>query len=48
MTLWHQWVQEPVELLVRITQPAVKAPFVYHGHILEHEDGGMMGQFATD
>ena len=41
-------VKEPVELLVRFTQPAVKAPFMYHCHILEHEDGGMMGQFATD
>ncbi|HEY8707723.1 MAG TPA: multicopper oxidase domain-containing protein [Burkholderiaceae bacterium] len=41
-------VKEPVELLVRFTQPAVEAPFMYHCHILEHEDGGMMGQFATD
>ena len=40
-------VREPVELLVRFTQPAVKAPFMYHCHILEHEDNGMMGQFAT-
>lgn len=40
-------VKEPVELLVRFTQPAVKAPFMYHCHILEHEDNGMMGQFAT-
>ena len=41
-------VKEPVELLVRFTQPAREAPFMYHCHILEHEDGGMMGQFATD
>ena len=41
-------VKEPVELLVRFTQPAVEALFMYHCHILEHEDGGMMGQFATD
>ena len=40
-------VKEPVELLVRFTQPAIKAPFMYHCHILEHEDGGMMGQFTT-
>ena len=40
-------VQEHVELLVRFTQPAVKAPFMYHCHILEHEDNGMMGQFMT-
>ena len=41
-------VKEPVELLVHFTQPAVKAPFMYHCHILEHEDNGMMGQYATD
>jgi len=41
-------VKEPVELLVRFTQPAFKAPFMYHCHILEHEDNGMMGQYATD
>ncbi len=40
-------VRDPVELLVRFTQPAVKAPFMYHCHILEHEDNGMMGQFMT-
>lgn len=40
-------VREPVELLVRFTQPAVKAPFMYHCHILEHEDNGMMGQYAV-
>lgn len=40
-------VKEPVELLVRFTQPATKAPFMYHCHILEHEDNGMMGQFSV-
>lgn len=40
-------VKEPVEILVHFTQPAVKASFMYHCHILEHEDAGMMGQFAT-
>lgn len=40
-------VREPVELLVRFAQQAVKVPFVYHCHILEHEDNGMMGQFTT-
>jgi blue copper oxidase len=39
--------QEPVELLVRFTHPAVAAPFMYHCHILEHEDNGMMGQFVV-
>lgn len=40
-------VQEPVELLVRFTQPTLDHPFMYHCHILEHEDNGMMGQFAV-
>lgn len=40
-------VREPVELLVRFDHPAEKAPFMYHCHILEHEDSGMMGQFTT-
>jgi FtsP/CotA-like multicopper oxidase with cupredoxin domain len=41
-------VDEPVELLVRFTQPARDdAPFMYHCHILEHEDHGMMGQFSV-
>jgi FtsP/CotA-like multicopper oxidase with cupredoxin domain len=40
-------VDEPVRLLVRFTQPASAAPFMYHCHILEHEDHGMMGQFTV-
>lgn len=40
-------VQEPVELLVRFSQPAATVPFMYHCHILEHEDNGMMGQFVV-
>ena len=40
-------VKEPVELLIRFDQPATKAPFMYHCHILEHEDNGMMGQFVV-
>ena len=40
-------VKEPVELLVQFHQPATKAPFMYHCHILEHEDNGMMGQFSV-
>ncbi len=41
-------VDEPVELLVHFTQPASEqAPFMYHCHILEHEDAGMMGQFTV-
>lgn len=41
-------VDGETELLVRFTQPAsAEAPFMYHCHILEHEDGGMMGQFTV-
>ena len=36
------------ELLMQFERPATKmAPFMYHCHILEHEDGGMMGQFGV-
>jgi blue copper oxidase len=40
-------VDQPVRLLVRFDQPALAAPFMYHCHILEHEDHGMMGQFTV-
>jgi blue copper oxidase len=41
-------VDEAVELLVHFTQPASDTtPFMYHCHILEHEDAGMMGQFTV-
>lgn len=40
-------VQEPVELLVRFDHPSAGSPFMYHCHILEHEDNGMMGQFTV-
>ena len=37
-----------VEIAVRFEQPAsTDKPFMFHCHILEHEDGGMMGQFAV-
>lgn len=37
-----------VDLLIRFDQQApTNAPFMYHCHILEHEDGGMMGQFTV-
>jgi len=36
------------EILVRFDKPAdANAPFMYHCHILEHEDAGMMGQFTV-
>jgi len=41
-------VDRPFELLVRFGQPATKeAPFMFHCHVLEHEDAGMMAQFRT-
>jgi blue copper oxidase len=40
-------VDDPVQLLVRFSQPSLAAPFMYHCHILEHEDHGMMGQFSV-
>lgn len=42
-------VQEGVsEVLVRFDHPAdAETPYMYHCHILEHEDCGMMGQFSV-
>lgn len=41
-------VDRSAEILVTFTQPATRAhPFMYHCHILEHEDAGMMGQYIT-
>jgi FtsP/CotA-like multicopper oxidase with cupredoxin domain len=41
-------LDRPAELLMRFTQPATaQTPFMFHCHILEHEDAGMMGQYAT-
>ncbi len=39
-------VEDKAELLVAFNQPATRAhPFMYHCHILEHEDAGLMGQY---
>jgi FtsP/CotA-like multicopper oxidase with cupredoxin domain len=41
-------LEAPGELLMTFTQVATRRfPFMFHCHILEHEDGGMMGQYAT-
>ncbi len=41
-------VDGQLELLIRFEKLATaSAPFMYHCHILEHEDGGMMGQFSV-
>ncbi len=37
-------IGEEVQILVRFTHPGI---FMYHCHILEHEDNGMMGQFRV-
>lgn len=40
--------QERVEVQLSFTKFAdPKAPYMYHCHILEHEDAGMMGQFVV-
>ncbi len=40
--------RETVELAVRFDYKASKKyPYMYHCHILEHEDAGMMGQFTV-
>ncbi|MGC8507672.1 MAG: multicopper oxidase family protein, partial [Thiomonas sp.] len=39
---------ETVRLIAHFNQPASDAhPFMFHCHILEHEDNGMMGQFTV-
>mgnify|MGYP000138527502 CR=1 FL=1 len=41
-------VNSRVELLMRFDKLAsADLPYMYHCHILEHEDGGMMGQFSV-
>jgi blue copper oxidase len=40
-------VEDKAELLVAFKHPAApEHPFMYHCHILEHEDAGMMGQYV--
>ena len=41
-------VDGKAEILIRFTRTADAAtPYMYHCHILEHEDAGMMGQFTV-
>tara|TARA_R110002049_G_scaffold29028_6_gene98846 strand:- start:46 stop:1524 length:1479 start_codon:yes stop_codon:yes gene_type:complete len=41
-------VNRRAEIAIRFDQPApASTPFMFHCHILEHEDGGMMGQFSV-
>ncbi len=49
-TGWKDTVIVPgeAEILARFDQPASReTPFMFHCHILEHEDAGMMGQFTV-
>jgi blue copper oxidase len=40
-------VEDKAELLVAFNRPATPAhPFMYHCHILEHEEAGLMGQYV--
>jgi FtsP/CotA-like multicopper oxidase with cupredoxin domain len=40
-------VDDRAELLVAFNQPATRAhPFMYHCHILEQEEAGLMGQYV--
>jgi bilirubin oxidase len=41
-------VKDRVELLIKFNFEATEAyPYMYHCHVLEHEDMGMMGQFVV-
>jgi FtsP/CotA-like multicopper oxidase with cupredoxin domain len=49
-TGWKDTVLVPgeAEILARFDQPAsAETPLMFHCHILEHEDAGMMGQFTV-
>jgi len=40
-------VEDSAELLVAFNRPATRDhPFMYHCHILEHEEAGLMGQYV--
>ena len=42
------WVNRSTELMVRFDYEATEeSTYMYHCHILEHEDMGMMGQFTV-
>lgn len=53
--LWNRGLKDTIlvensaELLVTFNRPAgTENPFVFHCHLLEHEDGGMMGTFTVN
>jgi FtsP/CotA-like multicopper oxidase with cupredoxin domain len=49
-TGWKDTLLVPgeAEIIARFDQPArEETPYMFHCHILEHEDAGMMGQFTV-
>ncbi len=38
---------ETVQVAVQVSGTPSASPLMFHCHILEHEDAGMMGQFIT-
>ena len=38
---------QSVTLRIAFTQPEIVGRFMYHCHVLEHEDGGMMAQIEV-
>jgi FtsP/CotA-like multicopper oxidase with cupredoxin domain len=41
-------LREPVEIVMRFADYAdLDTPYLYHCHVLFHEDQGMMGQFVV-
>lgn len=38
---------ETVQVAVQLASAPSNSPLMFHCHILEHEDAGMMGQFTT-
>ena len=39
--------RQSVTLRIAFTQPEIVGRFMYHCHVLEHEDGGMMAQIEV-
>ena len=42
-----RWAEIDILLCVQAPPAASSVPLMFHCHILEHEDAGMMGQFVT-
>jgi len=44
----HSRVYPSVKLRMDFRDPSIVGTFVYHCHLLEHEDGGMMGTIRVE